>query len=497
MDCLLHGFGTNDDGELGSKLASSRWIAPSNARGVMWYHVDPSNSRPCPSVRTAGCGNSFSVIALDANEVLSCGSNECGQLGIGATEDESVDELQVLPQLEDEEFVEVACGFDHTVCLTKAGRVWAWGEKSSGQLGIDNDMTSTPQAIASLSALRVVALAAGASHSLMVLEDGALLSFGSNLKGQLGIGFASEVDDHEGRSLPRKVLIPEGESVACCAGGGMHSLALTQSGRVLAWGCNTFCQAGDAIRTEVHAPTEVLVRRGDEGGHVRTLACGFNHSVVLTSAGAVFSFGRGKHGLLCNGAIMDCASPQRADALRGHVVDTVSCGCEFTLALVRDGPLFVWGNTLVGRSKARASDPGGRALPPLEVPLPDPHRALHRAISGSCASHTLLLYRPRISWARERVLWLGLLKGGPQCPLSRLPKEHNTSSAILRSILTYAGRHLARASSHSTAPEAPLEPHAASAPELDSELQDPSQRHGASVGFASSGAAGADLWDLF
>jgi alpha-tubulin suppressor-like RCC1 family protein len=205
MDCLLYGFGTNDSGELGS--LRGRWVPHTSPRGVMWFHSDLEDSRTrCASVRTAGCGASFSIIALDANEVVSCGINECCQLGVGATEKETVDELQVIPQLAGQDIQAIACGFDHAVCLTSEGRVWAWGEKSSGQLGIDNNMTGKPQLIRSISEHRVLAISAGASHSLMVLEDGTLISFGSNLKGQLGIGFASEVDDDEGRAQPHKVF---------------------------------------------------------------------------------------------------------------------------------------------------------------------------------------------------------------------------------------------------------------------------------------------------
>jgi hypothetical protein len=45
---------------------------------------------------------------------------------------------------------------------------------------------------------------------------------------------------------------------------------LTQRGRL---------QAGDAIRTEVHVPAEVVVGRGGEDGSLKAIACGFNHSV--------------------------------------------------------------------------------------------------------------------------------------------------------------------------------------------------------------------------
>eukprot|EP00960_Hanusia_phi_P007770 222535-Hanusia_phi.AAC.5 len=59
--------------------------------------------------------------------------------------------------------------------------------------------------------------------------------------------------------------------------------------------------------------------------------------------------------------------------------------------------------------------------------------------SSACSNHSLLLLRRRLSWERERVLWIGLLKSDPQeCLVARLPCDSSSSSRILRTILDYS-----------------------------------------------------------
>jgi hypothetical protein len=89
---------------------------------------------------------------------------------------------------------------------------------------------------------------------------------------------------------------------------------------------------------------------------------------------------------------------------------------------------------------------------------------------GPCSSHALFIYSPSLlSWAFERILWIGLVKGdrvggggegwggrggeskqgdvggaGCRCLLSLLPQERRHSSAILRLIIAFVGAADAR-----------------------------------------------------
>jgi hypothetical protein len=75
--------------------------------------------------------------------------------------------------------------------VTDDGRVWGWGDNTSGQLG--NGLTTcsgaacmTPESLAAVSAPFVAA--AGGLHSVVSASDGEVWSWGGNTHGQLGTG---------------------------------------------------------------------------------------------------------------------------------------------------------------------------------------------------------------------------------------------------------------------------------------------------------------------
>jgi E3 ubiquitin-protein ligase MYCBP2 len=92
--------------------------------------------------------------------------------------------------------------------------------------------------------LKIAALACGLHHTLLLTTSGRVVAFGSNSHGQLGVG------DLVPRGAP--VFIrhhsvdeeEEEEMVVRIAAGAYHSVALTATGRVLTWGNNSKGQLG-------------------------------------------------------------------------------------------------------------------------------------------------------------------------------------------------------------------------------------------------------------
>jgi len=74
------------------------------------------------------------------------------------------------------------------------------------------------------------------SHSLALTESGEVYAWGQNDKGQLGLG------DREGRLTPTKV--PGLAGIKAVAARYYQSFALTESGEVYAWGRNDKGQLG-------------------------------------------------------------------------------------------------------------------------------------------------------------------------------------------------------------------------------------------------------------
>eukprot|EP01116_Phalansterium_solitarium_P024464 TRINITY_DN898_c0_g1_i2.p1 TRINITY_DN898_c0_g1~~TRINITY_DN898_c0_g1_i2.p1 ORF type:complete len:535 (-),score=39.28 TRINITY_DN898_c0_g1_i2:1118-2638(-) len=105
-----------------------------------------------------------------SGEVMAWGDNRRGQLGLG--HDNHINTPQLVAALSGKKVVAIAAGLHHSLVLLASGKVMAWGNNDCGQLGLghNNDM-NTPQLVAALSGKKVVAIAAGSSHILVLLAS--------------------------------------------------------------------------------------------------------------------------------------------------------------------------------------------------------------------------------------------------------------------------------------------------------------------------------------
>lgn len=154
-----------------------------------------------------------------------------------------------------------------------------------------------PRARASID--RVTAIAAGGNHTMVLTVGGAILGFGRNHKGQLGLGHARNV------WVPEAVQIPSTSSqdsrravqVAC---GLDHSLALVlfNGGKdVFVTGENQYGQLGlgPGAQRRVLSFTRVP---GLSGGRVVCVMAGESHSAAVGYSGELFLWGRNDVGQL-------------------------------------------------------------------------------------------------------------------------------------------------------------------------------------------------------
>ncbi|KAM8891599.1 LOW QUALITY PROTEIN: putative E3 ubiquitin-protein ligase HERC3 [Spinachia spinachia] len=184
---------------------------------------------------------------------------------------------------------QVACGGQHSVALTKGGQVYTWGQNSRGQLGLGRVETciDLPQRLGGLSALPVVLVAAGGEQSFALCVSGAVLGWGRNDRGQLGLGDTTDLN------TPICYLNTKKSSHISC--GKEHTAVLTKNGAVFTFGSGEYGQLGhnsfcNELRPRLVA--ELL------GAKVTKIACGWHHTLVLTESRRVYSFGRGELGQL-------------------------------------------------------------------------------------------------------------------------------------------------------------------------------------------------------
>jgi hypothetical protein len=126
---------------------------------------------------------------------------------------------------------QVAAGQSHSLAVTSTGQLYAFGQNFLGQLGSlvnsgTNNANPTPMLVTLPGATgSVTQIAAGQSHSLAVTSSGQLYAFGYNYFGQLG----SETNIGVGGANPTPALValPAGTTIDTVArGNGNHTLAL-------------------------------------------------------------------------------------------------------------------------------------------------------------------------------------------------------------------------------------------------------------------------------
>jgi alpha-tubulin suppressor-like RCC1 family protein len=258
--------------------------------------------------------------------------------------------------------------------------VYAWGNNANGQLGNGafggptNNSRATPAPVPGLPE-NVTAVSAGDDHSLAVTLDGALYAWGNNNWGQLGNGTFTTTGS-QGIATPAVVAaLPK---TVATAGGGTHSLALTSDGAVFAWGGNAYGQVGNGTFT-TDAPFGIAMPQPvaalDAG--VIAIAAGGDHSLALTSSGAVYAWGYNYYGQLGTGAFGGetndgIASPVPVHGLPADVV-AIAASKNTSYALTRSREVYAWGNNVVGQlgnGSFSPEYPFGTAIPALVSGLP-------------------------------------------------------------------------------------------------------------------------------
>jgi alpha-tubulin suppressor-like RCC1 family protein len=219
----------------------------------------------------------------------------------------------------------ITAGWGFSLALMTDGTVNSWGHNGNGQLGNGTGTPrSTPGAVTNLSGVKAIATDSNASHVLALLEDGTVKSWGLNQNGQLGDGTSS----YE-RTTP--VAVANLSGVTRIATGYSHSLALLEDGSVKSWGYNYSGQLGNGAS----GPNANRSTPGDVIGltNVKSVSGGTSHSLAVLESGRVRSWGHNGSGALGNGtsgAGTDRNTPGAVKNLSN--VKSIDGGNQFTIA---------------------------------------------------------------------------------------------------------------------------------------------------------------------
>lgn len=285
----------------------------------------------------AGNGSSYALTAAGA--VWAWGPNEYGQLGDGVTAP-SFDEAVRVRFPAGVKIVAIGEARATGFAIDSAGHAWAWGEGAHGSdcLGKHAEDLDTPQQIPGLSA--VAAVQGGATHSVWLLRDGAVMACGLNKEGELGTGRIGGISatPTQVQGLAGVVEVSAGQGVSC---------ARTTAGAVYDWGDDEQGQVGDgSLGTAVATPFRVPLPEA-----AKQISCGGNlpkngSTLVLLQEGAVYGWGADEAGQLGDEQTVDKASPVPAVVTAGLGLTQVVASGECALGLSANGDVYTWGSNL-------------------------------------------------------------------------------------------------------------------------------------------------------
>ena len=133
----------------------------------------------------------------------------------------------------------VVAGSRHSLAVDETGSVWAWGDNSSGQLGLGHTKPVTGMARVQGLPAQAAFIAAGTQHSMALLRDGTVWVWGANNRGQLGRGaadaFAVQAKPARVSPLARVTDVASGNDFVLALVGPRDRSGATK-GTVWAWG---------------------------------------------------------------------------------------------------------------------------------------------------------------------------------------------------------------------------------------------------------------------
>ncbi|XP_019854073.1 PREDICTED: ultraviolet-B receptor UVR8-like [Amphimedon queenslandica] len=327
--CDLYLWGGGDRGRLGHKDDKPRFL-PNVVESLLGQNVT-----------MIACGGSHTIALNSKGQVFSWGAGPQGCLGHGNLRDR-YSPLMIDGPLRDVNVVHVACYENHSAVISEDGNLYTWG-KAGPFLGyMDDSVTkqTKPRLVDALYGTRIVQVACGRSHTLVIDEEGRVYSFGINKFGELGQG-------HD-KAITKPTMVPNLVSICKVSCGRHHSAAIDEDGVLFMWGWGARGQLGQGEPKSLFSPTPV---NGFNDQPLEDVSCGYGHTAAITANGVAYCWG--------DNASSQCGVPSSVygelSSPRGIVLPSgirptqINCGANFTVLVTSIGQLFTWGCNMSGQ----------------------------------------------------------------------------------------------------------------------------------------------------
>ena len=233
-------------------------------------------------------------------------------------------------------------GFQFAVALTTTGKVLTWGRGDLGQLGNGHRVKrNAPVFVRLPRGVRATAVSAFVDGAIALTSTGRVLAWGYNFSGQLGNGKKA------GSDVPVYVKLPKGTKVTSIAAGSEQLYAITSAGGMLAWGSDSNGQLGNGHAGGVsRVPVRVHLPRGAK---VVSASAGLLHALAQTTTGKVLAWGDNLQGQLGDGTRKQRNVPVWVHLPKIAHITSIAAGRYHSLSLTRGGKILGWGDDAFGQ----------------------------------------------------------------------------------------------------------------------------------------------------
>lgn len=342
----LFGSGLNTDSQLGYQVKGNK-KDPANLDVIIYPTAIQlprlqGETDEDMQVKSMSAGRAHLVVLTQNGTVFTMGNNSYGQCGRSIIEEERYSGSALINRIAqadicgaDDELVAVECGQDHTMLLTKLGRVYTCGWGADGQTGQGNYYSAGQITLigGDIEKERIVRIACASDCVLALNEKGDVFGWGNSEYGQLD----DSADAVTQICTPRALQLTKGlGKVKDVAAGGSFCMALNDQGLVYTWGFGIlgFGPFVEQTSKPQHLLPPLFGRNDfSNATTVVSIGCGVFHMGAVNSDGDLFMWGKNRFGHLGLGHKKDQFFPFKA-AINGKALK-VAYGVDHTIALCR------------------------------------------------------------------------------------------------------------------------------------------------------------------
>lgn len=303
------------------------------------------------ATQLASCG-------IDVMGHLHCwGRNAPGLLGLG---DGNTSRMEVEPQMVgSERWLDVAAGNAHFCAIRSDGALLCWGTNTDGRLGVPSPSRNVPTEVEAGGTWRMVA--PGDTHTCGIRTDGTLHCWGTADDGKLGV--AGATSGHAAQEVGGSdwVWVSAGVQHTCGIRGAPGARALH------CWGLRNFGVLGDGMTGG--APQETPLSIEDTRDWI-AVAAGQFHSCAIAGNRDLYCWGVGSSNGATGLTPPDADTPTRV----GGGYDWVAVGWSHTCAIsVASGAFMTlrcWGVGTMGMTGLGSTDTQTAPAVAMLVPAP-------------------------------------------------------------------------------------------------------------------------------